>query len=45
MTCPSSHKGSDKKNPVKYEEGRELNDFVKYLSTHATAGVAAHEEL
>ena len=41
-TCLS---GSDKKNPVKYEEGRELDDFVKYLSTHASSSVAAHEEL
>jgi len=38
-------KGSDKKNPIKYEEGRELDDFVKYLSIHASSSVAAHEEL
>jgi len=39
-------KGSDKKNPVKYEEGRELDDFLKYLSTHtSSAAIAAHAEL
>jgi len=38
--------GSDKKNPVKYEEGRELDDFLKYLSTHtSSAAIAAHAEL
>lgn len=24
-------KGDDKSNPIKYEEGRELKDFVKFL--------------
>eukprot|EP00600_Ochromonadales_sp_CCMP1393_P006799 CAMPEP_0174968286 /NCGR_PEP_ID=MMETSP0004_2-20121128/8047_1 /TAXON_ID=420556 /ORGANISM="Ochromonas sp., Strain CCMP1393" /LENGTH=478 /DNA_ID=CAMNT_0016217497 /DNA_START=39 /DNA_END=1475 /DNA_ORIENTATION=+ len=28
-------KGNDKANPVKYEEGRELDDFVKYLNENA----------
>lgn len=27
---------NDKSNPVKYEGGRELNDFVKYIAQHAT---------
>jgi len=27
-------KGNDKQNPVKYESGRELDDFVKYLKEH-----------
>ena len=38
--------GNDKKNPVKYEGGREMNDFVKFLDSHATVqDGAAHEEL
>ncbi len=36
-------KGSDKANPVKYEEGRELSDFVAYLEKNAHN--VAHEEL
>jgi len=37
-------KGNDKSNPVKYEEGRELKDFVEFLkkSTHNTV---KHDEL
>ena len=28
-------KGNDKGNPIKYEDGRELDDFVKYLQNNA----------
>jgi protein disulfide isomerase len=33
----------DNKQPVKYEAGRELEDFVEYLEEHATN--AKHDEL
>jgi len=37
-------KGNDKANPVKYEEGRELDDFVAFLKKNAHNPIA-HEEL
>jgi hypothetical protein len=37
-------KGNDKAHPVKYEEGRELEDFVAYIEKNGHHG-AAHEEL
>ena len=37
-------KGNDKKNPVKYEEGRELNDLVAFLEKNAHTS-EEHEEL
>lgn len=37
-------KGSDKSNPVRYEEGRELNDFVAFLEKNSQHA-AKHEEL
>jgi len=37
-------KGSDKTKPIKYEEGRELDDLVKYLSKNAHNSFN-HEEL
>eukprot|EP00286_Rhodomonas_abbreviata_P005498 CAMPEP_0181335818 /NCGR_PEP_ID=MMETSP1101-20121128/27051_1 /TAXON_ID=46948 /ORGANISM="Rhodomonas abbreviata, Strain Caron Lab Isolate" /LENGTH=481 /DNA_ID=CAMNT_0023445997 /DNA_START=60 /DNA_END=1505 /DNA_ORIENTATION=+ len=37
-------KGDDKANPVKYEEGRELDDFVAFLKKNAHNTVN-HEEL
>lgn len=37
-------KGNDKTNPIKYEEGRELDDFVAYLKTNSHNKVD-HDEL
>jgi protein disulfide-isomerase A1 len=37
-------KGNDKSNPVKYEEGRELEDIVAFLKKNAH-NAATHEEL
>lgn len=37
-------KGNDKSNPVKYEENRELDDFVSFLSKNAH-NKFSHEEL
>lgn len=35
--------GNDKQNPVKYEEGRELDDLISYLQTHASKKTAVAE--
>jgi hypothetical protein len=37
-------KGNDKKNPIKYEEGRELDNFLSFLQTNAH-NTFTHEEL
>lgn len=37
-------KGNDKANPKKYEEGRNLDDFIKFLETNAHNSFV-HEEL
>jgi len=37
-------KGNDKTTPVKYEQGRELNDLVKFLEENAHHKVD-HDEL
>lgn len=37
-------KGNDKANPIKYEEGRELENFLSFLEKNAHHGFT-HEEL
>ena len=34
----------NKENPVKYQGGRELNDFVEYIKKHATNPVELPEK-
>jgi protein disulfide-isomerase A1 len=37
-------KGNDKKNPIKYEGGREADDFIEYLATNSHSKFS-HDEL
>lgn len=34
---------NDKKSPVRYEGGRELNDFIKYIAKHATSELKGYD--
>lgn len=33
----------DKQNPIKYEGGRDLDDFLKYIAKHATNELSAYD--
>lgn len=34
---------NNKSNPKKYEGGRELNDFIKYLARESTDGLTGYD--